>query len=87
MLDELKNKVIYWGEIFFIVTITFILFEGGIRPALIDIHPMFAGRYRLGRNFSTPAGVGLLITFIILYIIYYIIYDIIEAMVESYQSG
>lgn len=86
MLGGIKNKVMYWGEILFVVVITLVLFEHAIRPILIDIHPMFAGRYHPGRRFSTPAGVALLTTFIMLYVVYYILYDVLEAMVDSYIS-
>lgn len=73
MLDNRKDWAIGWGKAIVICGIALVLFEGAIRPVLIDLHPMFAEQYELGRRYSTPAGVGYLLTIGLCYFIWLII--------------
>lgn len=76
-----KEKAIKLSKAILIGIVAITLFEGAIRPILIDLSPMFAERYELGR-FSTPAGMAYFIT----YILCYIIYITIGELVRSYRS-
>ncbi|RRJ32349.1 hypothetical protein [Halocatena pleomorpha] len=80
-MTDNKEKAIKLGKAVLIGIVAMTLFEGAIRPALIDLSPIFAERYELGR-FSTPAGMAYFIT----YILCYIVYVIIGELVRSYRS-
>lgn len=71
MIENQIEWIKEWGPLILIGILSFWLFQDVIRPILIDLHPMFAERYELGRRFSTPAGVGYFVTYGFCYFIYY----------------
>lgn len=81
-MTDNKEKAIKLAKAILLGFIAIALFESAIRPILIDLHPMFAERYELGRRFSTPAGVAYFIT----YILCYFVYVVADEWMRSYRS-
>lgn len=84
MTETLKEKVLRWSWILFIVVGSFIIFVNVIQPILVNIHPMFATEPQItGRRPNTPDGLAYLITLIICYAISMPFYIVVSTYVES----